>query len=96
MLTRTVTFSEFDHVAIILRLDGQDDVFYMEATGGPGVSVSRWDSLKKSVGQGLFYERIVYRHVNYDSAAPILERFLTFARQAMGHKYSISAGGLMR
>ena len=96
MLTRTVTFSEFDHVAIILRLDGQDDVFYLEATGGPGVSVGRWESLKKAVGHGLFYERIVYRHVNYDSAGPVLEKFLAFARQARGHKYGISAGSLMR
>jgi hypothetical protein len=64
-ITRAITFSEFDHVAIIIRIEGEDDVHYIEATGGPGVSLRKWDNLKKNVGEDKFYHKIVYRHVNY-------------------------------
>ena len=95
-VTRAVTNSEFDHVAVIIRLADEDDVFYIEATGGPGVSMRRWDNLKKNVGDDKFYKKIVYRHVNYDQTGEQIDKFWEFTRQALGHKYEISPDKLMR
>jgi hypothetical protein len=55
-ITRALTFSEFDHVGIIIRADGiPDDVHIIEATGGPGVCYNRWNNLRKHVGKEKFY-----------------------------------------
>jgi len=68
-VTRVVTNSEFDHVAIVIRLADTEDVHYIEATGGPGVSCRSWSSLKGNVGDDKFYKKIVFRHVNYDQTS---------------------------
>ena len=51
----------------------------MEATGGPGVRVIGWSGLSKSVGKGKFYERIVFRHVNFNRSFGVLSDFGKFA-----------------
>ena len=50
-LTRAVTWSDFDHVAMILKF-GTDpnEVYFLEATGGVGVSINRWSYIRSSVG----------------------------------------------
>ena len=45
-ITRGLTASEFDHVGIVIRLDNNDDVHFLEATGGPGVCINSWENLK--------------------------------------------------
>lgn len=77
-VTRTVTNSEFDHVGIILRLTDMPDVYIVEATGGPGVSINRWDNIKKHYGHGKFYETLVFRHVNYTRNDQIYDKYKTF------------------
>ena len=49
-VTRALTWSEFDHVGLVIRLDDWDDVHIIEATGGPGVQLNRWGNLKNHVG----------------------------------------------
>ena len=78
-ITRTLTFSEFDHVGIVIRLDGEEDIHFIEATGGPGVRVNRWDNLKNHIGIGKFYERVVFRHVNFDRSLVSMHKFCQFA-----------------
>ena len=65
-ITRAITSSQFDHVAIIVRLKEKDDVYVVEATGKVGVSVNKWSNIKKNMGPGLFYERVIYRQVNFE------------------------------
>ena len=50
-LTRAVTWSDFDHVAMVLKF-GTDpnEVYFVEATGGVGVSINRWSYIRSSVG----------------------------------------------
>ena len=95
-ITRGITASEFDHVAVVIRLNNNEDVHFLEATGGPGVSINSWSNLKQYVGQGQFYERIVFRHVNFKRKNKILNQFCRFAKEAIGHKYSISYSSLMK
>ena len=95
-VTRAVTFSEFDHVAIVLRLADETDVHFIEATGGPGVTLNRWDNIKKHIGEDKFYNKIVYRKVNFNDNHKILDEFWDFCKEAMGHKYALSVDKLTR
>lgn len=62
-LIRTYTSSEFDHVGMCLRLDNYpDEVLILEATGGPGVHLTRFSTLKFYVGT--FYDKLVLRKLN--------------------------------
>jgi hypothetical protein len=63
MLIRTLTGSEFDHVAMILRFDSQDDVYIVEATGNNGVTYNKWSNIRDHIGPGKFYAKLVYRQV---------------------------------
>jgi len=61
-LIRAVTFSEYDHVAMILKFDQEpDEVYFIEATGNRGVVLNKWTYLKPHIGNGKFYEKLVYR-----------------------------------
>ena len=46
-LTRTLTNSHFDHVAMVLRLDcDPDEVYYVESTSNTGVQIAEWGNLR--------------------------------------------------
>ena len=87
MLIRTFTQSEFDHVAMILKFAGQDEVYLVEATGNRGVSYNKWSNIRKHIGPGKFYAKLSYRKCKHDSDLTYnLQRFL---KDAVGKKYSI-------
>lgn len=94
MLIRTVTGSQFDHVAIILRFEGVKEVYLVEATGNRGVSYNRWEFLRDHIGPGKFYAKLSYRSVKtaHDSA----EALQAFLKEVIGAKYSISTGKLLK
>jgi len=53
MLTRTVTGSEFDHVAMVLKFESDpDEIFLFESTTGKGVSIIKWSSIHDDIGPG--------------------------------------------
>jgi len=66
-LTRAVTWSDFDHVAMILKF-GTDpnEVYFVEATGGVGVCINRWSYIRSSVGANQFFKMCVFRHVEFE------------------------------
>ena len=48
--TRAVTWSEFDHVAVILKFAADpDEVYILEATN-LGVSLTKWSKIRDSIG----------------------------------------------
>jgi hypothetical protein len=63
MLIRTVTGSQFDHVALLLKFDHIDDVYLVEAVGNRGVSYNKWEYLREHIGKGKFYSKLSYRKV---------------------------------
>ena len=66
-LTRAVTNSYFDHVGMVVRFENDpNEVYFLEATGNMGVSLSRWNFIKKHVGPSKFYRKIIFRHVNFN------------------------------
>ena len=66
-ITRTVTWSDFDHVAMVMKFGGDpNEVYFIEAVGNSGVSLNRWSFTRKHVGPNKFYEFIVFRHIDFD------------------------------
>ena len=54
-ITRAVTYSHFDHVAIVLRFFEQPkELFYLEAISS-GVQIKRWSNLRNIIGPNEHY-----------------------------------------
>ena len=67
ILTRTVTRSEFDHVAMVLKFETDpSEIFLFESTQQKGVSVVKWSSIENDIGPNKFYRHCVFRHVEFD------------------------------
>mgnify|MGYP000855427302 CR=1 FL=1 len=97
LVTRTFTGSHFDHVAMVLKFASEpDEVFLVEATGNMGVSLNRWAYLKEHIGKGKFYEKLVFRHVDYDRGTKMVDNLEKFLSEAVGLKYGLGGGKLMR
>ena len=97
LVTRALTLSHFDHVAMVLKFESdQDEVFLVEATGNMGVSLNRWDFLREHVGKDKFYDKLVFRHVEYDRGAKMVDNLEKFLSEAVGLKYGLGGGKLMR
>lgn len=96
-ITRTFTASHFDHVAMVLKFESDpDEIFLVEATGNNGVSLNRWMFLKDHVGHDKFYDKIVFRHVNFDRGDKMVDALEKFLSEAVGLKYGIGGNKLMR
>ena len=93
MLIRTFTSSEFDHVAMILKFSGQDEVYLVEATGNRGVSYNKWSNIREHIGPDKFYAKLSYRKVKHDKQMTYtLQKFL---KACVGKKYSIGGQKLL-
>jgi len=61
-ITRTITFSHFDHVAIMLRFgDCLKDLYILEAVGDRGVRMTSWINIRSELYPGGFFDKIVTR-----------------------------------
>ena len=74
-LTRTLTKSHVDHVALILKFknpesdDVKDEVYLFESIGNTGVSLNKWEDLRINIGTtGSFYSECIYRKVEFERA----------------------------
>lgn len=97
LLTRTFTASHFDHVAMVLKFEtDQNEVYLVESVGNLGVSLNRWEYLREHVGEGKFYQKLALRHVNFDRGNKMVDNLETFLSEAIGLKYGISANKLTK
>ena len=66
-MIRTLTSSQFDHIAMILKFETEEDeIFIVDASGNLGVSLNKWSGLRSHIGPGKFYERVIFRHIDFD------------------------------
>ena len=66
---RTFTNSHFDHVAMVLKFDNdQNDVYMVEATANLGVALNKWSLLRDHIGKEKFWAKIVFRHPTWSGA----------------------------
>ena len=82
---------------MVLKFESDpDEIFLVEATGNMGVSLNRWAFLREHVGHDKFYDKIVFRHVNFDRGDKMVDSLEKFLSEAVGLKYGIGGNKLMR
>ena len=80
-----MTRGNFDHVAMILRFESsEDDIFFVEASGNWGVALNKWTVIRKHIGKDKFYERVVYRHVDFERDEQMVLNLEKFLKEAIG------------
>ena len=66
-VTRTVTNSHYDHVAILLRFgELVKDLYILEAVGDRGVRITSWLNIRSELYPGGFFEKIITRKLLYE------------------------------
>jgi hypothetical protein len=84
-VTRALTRGNFDHVGMVLKFDSdENEVYFVEATGNHGVALNKWSSIKGYIGINKFYERIIFRHVDFERNDDMVENLEKFLKEALG------------
>jgi len=97
LLTRTLTWSNYDHVAMVLKFENDaNEVFYIEAVGKIGVAINRWSLLRKHIGKNKFYKRCVFRHIDCDRSDEMLDSVEKLIKEIVGHKYGLNPLSMIR
>ena len=87
-ITRTLTGSPFDHIAIILRFgDYIKDLYVLEAVGDKGVRIVSWYNLRCELYEDGFFDKLVTRKLLYDMTAEKLTDLDVFRRNTVGKRY---------
>ena len=86
ILVFTIPLKILDHIALVLRLGGEDDeVYYIHSVGNLGVSLQSYSNIKPLIGN--FYKKIVLRKLNFVRTAAQLRTFEKFINQTRGNEY---------
>ena len=85
-LQRFFTQSNYDHVAMIIRINGEVMVF--EANQNDGVAVYAW---RKFVKYFNLYQKIAFRKLKSPRKKELHHSLLSFARKNVGKKFDIGA-----
>lgn len=79
-ITKAYSDSPFDHVAMCLKFETDPgEVYFLESAANTGVALNKWSFLREHVGADAFYDKIVYRKVNFrrsDETMLKLEEFI--------------------
>jgi hypothetical protein len=84
-LTRALTRGNFDHVGMVLKFDSdENEVYFVEATGNNGVALNKWSNIKIHIGINKFYERVIFRHVDFERNDEMVDNLEKFLKEAVG------------
>eukprot|EP00448_Togula_jolla_P015334 CAMPEP_0170574462 /NCGR_PEP_ID=MMETSP0224-20130122/3310_1 /TAXON_ID=285029 /ORGANISM="Togula jolla, Strain CCCM 725" /LENGTH=454 /DNA_ID=CAMNT_0010897115 /DNA_START=24 /DNA_END=1385 /DNA_ORIENTATION=+ len=87
-LTRAVTASSWDHIALLLRsLEGE--MLILEALGNAGVSFVTWEEFKER-GWHKCYTHLAFRKVYFKRSKERLKKLQDFVGSVLGESYSLS------
>ena len=76
-IIRAATGSEFDHVALVIKMSSApEEVFMYEATGGTGVNMARFSAKKIYIGS--YYRKCVLRRLTWPDKDANLPALLEF------------------
>lgn len=52
---------------MVLKFENdQKEIYLVESTGNRGVALNKWDFLRAHVGHKEFYDKVVFRHIEFD------------------------------
>ena len=59
---------------MVLKMDNDEkEIYLVEATGNRGVALNKWEFLRIHVGPGKFYEKVVFRHVDFNRSNDMVD-----------------------
>lgn len=87
-IQRKVTFSKYDHVAIILRYE-DGNVAFLESTSQTGVQVVLWEDFI-DMDWHLLYDRLVFRKLKGRKHPKFTQKLSEFVQLVDGKKYSLN------
>lgn len=95
-ITRAVTASHFDHVALLMRFgDTLKDIYILEAVGERGVRMTSWMSIRSQLYAGGFFDKIVTRKLIYEMTSERLNDLDQFRRNSVGHAYGLKPSKIL-
>ena len=96
-LTRTLTWSNYDHVAMVLKFENDpNEVFYIESVGKVGVTINRWSLLRKHIGKNKFYRKCTFRHISAERDDDMMDKVDQLVKEIVGHKYGLNPFNMLR
>ena len=94
---RKFTSSTFDHVAMILKFEADpNEIYIVESTGNRGVALNKWSYLRPYIGEKEFYNKVIFRHLEFDRSNQLVDNLEQFLKEAIGQKYGLGGGKLWR
>ena len=94
-ITRIITNSYYDHVAMIVKYPNDDDIYYIESVGS-GVQFCRWSGLSGKIGAGKEYQKVVWRQVTLSDRTIIDSKIDIFVNEAYKKETSIAPSKFKR
>ncbi|KRX00740.1 hypothetical protein PPERSA_03000 [Pseudocohnilembus persalinus] len=91
---RFFTGAEYDHVALILKKYGTNDIVLLESTGNNGVGMISWKGFTKYRFQRL-YDKLVVRHLDYKRTDKFLDMLNNFIQFSVKKKYKFGLSHLV-
>ena len=70
-----------------------DEVYFLESTSNKGVSISRWSSVRRYLGD--FYQQVVLRHLEIPRNDEMAARLEIFLQESVGNRYGMSTTKLL-
>lgn len=99
---RKLTNSEYDHVGIVIRMNGDpSEVFFLEAVSS-GVRLNRWSQVRELLAHPRnppatqMYTKAAFRHVNIPRSSWLHARMQEFMAETLGKDYELSHKKLLR
>jgi len=90
-ITRKITNSGYDHVAMVLTFLEDEEIYFLESTA-EGVHVTTWSELKQYKNQ--LYSKIVWRKLHCERNEDFWEILGTFVNAVEDMEYKITLGKL--
>lgn len=92
-MTRKLTHSQYDHVAMVLTFCEDDDIYLLEATAD-GVHITNWKDMKRYMDR--LYSKVVWRRLYAERDENFCEILETFIDAVQDKKYNISVAKLLK
>lgn len=92
-VTRFITRSQYDHVAMILK-NNNGEIVLFESSGNYGCELINWHVFQNHYCNST-YEQVAFRHLTTSRTQDLLQKLDTFIKQAKGGKYNLSAKKLL-
>jgi len=91
-ITRKLTHSQYDHVAMVVTFEDDDEIYLLEATS-EGVHLVSWNEIRKYRDQ--IFSKVVWRRLYTERNDDFCDILGTFIKAVANKKYSISLSKLL-